>query len=80
MSCACLKSMYICRNRGRALKATHNFANYNVFLSIGVIMTSLAFSSISVAISYEFMLLQGTITCCYTVIHTGAYFVKNAAI
>lgn len=42
-------------------------------------MTSLAFSSISVAISYEFMLLKGTITWCYTVIHTGAYFVKNAA-
>lgn len=44
------------------MKATHNFANYNVFLSIAVIMTSLTFSSISIAISYEFMLLQGTIT------------------
>lgn len=75
----CLKNMYSSRNRGRAVKATHNFANYNVFLSIAVIMTSLAFPSISVAISCEFMPLQGTITWCYSVICTSAYFVQNTA-
>lgn len=77
--CGCLKNMYSSRNRGRPVKATHNFANYNVFLSIAVIMTSPAFPSINVAISYEFMLLQGTITWCYIVICTSVYFVQNAA-
>lgn len=79
--CACLKNTYRSRNRGRPVKATHDVANYNVFLSIAVIMTSLAFPSLSVAISCVFMalLLQGIITWYYIVICTSAHFVQNAA-
>jgi len=77
--CECLKTMYSSRNRGRAVKATHSFANYNVFLSIVVIMTSLAYPSITVAISCEFTPLQGTITWCFSAVCTTAYFVQKEA-
>lgn len=75
----CLKNTYSSRNGAIAVKATHNFANYNVSLSIAVIMTSLALTFINVAISNEFMQLQGIITWYYIVICTSACSVQNAA-
>lgn len=76
--CGCLKNMSSSRNRGRAVKATHNFANYNIFLPIAVIMASLAFPSISVVISCEFMLLWGPITWYHIVICTSTYSAQSA--
>lgn len=46
--CGQLKTMQNSRNTGRALKTTHNFVNYNVFLSIALIMTSLWHFNLSV--------------------------------
>lgn len=46
------KKMHSSRNTGRALKATGNFVNYNVFLSIDVIMTSLWHFQLSVQKSH----------------------------
>lgn len=50
--CGQLKNMRSSRNTGRALKTTRNFFNYNVFLSIAVIMTSLWHVHLSVQKSH----------------------------